>query len=83
MIIPPILDPSRLEQTLSTGTLSLALTAQRELCVVQKAGGVPLEAEELMEMIRVGVERAREVGELVEARLREDWAQRVDKLEVV
>ncbi|KAK7696439.1 hypothetical protein QCA50_001096 [Cerrena zonata] len=33
---PPVLDPNHLEQRLSAGLLSVALNAQRELCVVQK-----------------------------------------------
>ncbi|KAG6805202.1 hypothetical protein H0H92_000310, partial [Tricholoma furcatifolium] len=36
--IPPIIDPSQLEQRLSAGLISIALNAQRELCVLQKLG---------------------------------------------
>ena len=51
--IPPILDPSQLEGTLSRGTMSLCLNAQRELCVVQKAGGVPLALDEILRLVGV------------------------------
>ena len=47
---PAVLDPSLLEQRLAAGVLSVALNAQRELCVIQKAGGVPLEPDEIMRM---------------------------------
>lgn len=74
---PSILDPARLEQTLATGTLSLALNAQRELCVVQKAGGVPLAQEEILRMIDVGITKVKELDAFVDKRLKEDWAGRI------
>ncbi|KAH8113164.1 ribosomal protein S5 domain 2-type protein [Phellopilus nigrolimitatus] len=73
---PPILDPARLEQTLATGTLSVALNAQRELCVVQKAGGVPLAPNEIIRIIDLGIVKVKELDALVEARLKEDWSGR-------
>jgi exosome complex component RRP45 len=75
-----ILDPSTLEQTLAEGTLSIALTKHADLCVVQKAGGIPLTVEEIMHVTRIGVERVREVNEIIEQRLAEDWSGR--KVEV-
>ena len=74
---PPILDPALLEQTLASGSLSLALNAQRELCVVQKAGGVPLAQDEILRMINVAIEKAKDLDSFVESRLREDWVGRV------
>ena len=71
-----VLDPSFLEQRLSAGLLSVALNAQRELCVVQKAGGVPLAPDEVMRIIDVAVGKAKELDKLVEDRLKEDWAGR-------
>ncbi|EIM80688.1 ribosomal protein S5 domain 2-like protein [Stereum hirsutum FP-91666 SS1] len=71
-----LLDPSHLEQRLSTGTLSLALNAQRELCVVHKAGGLPLAPEEVLRAVEVAVGKARELEKFLEGRLREDWKGR-------
>ncbi|KAI0067411.1 ribosomal protein S5 domain 2-like protein [Artomyces pyxidatus] len=81
-ITPPIslLDPSQLEQRLASGTLSLALNAQRELCVVHKAGGIPLAPEELLSAVEVAVRKAKELDTLVEARVKEDWLRK--KVEV-
>ena len=73
---PPLLDPSHLEETLSAGLLSVALNAQRELCVVQKAGGVPLASDEILRIVGVAVEKAKELDKLMEQRLKEDWAGR-------
>jgi len=71
-----LLDPGLLEETLAHGTLSIALNAQGELCVVQKMGGVPLDQSEVVNLVEVAVEKAKEVEALVERRLKEDWASR-------
>ena len=71
-----MLDPGALETRLAAGTLSVALNAQRELCVLQKAGGVPLASDEILRIVGVAVEKAKELDKLVEQRLKEDWAGR-------
>ena len=73
---PAVLDPSLLEQRLAAGVLSVALNAQRELCVIQKAGGVPLDPDEIMRIIDVAVNKAKEIDKLVEEKLKEDWEGR-------
>ncbi|KAJ7284666.1 ribosomal protein S5 domain 2-type protein [Mycena rebaudengoi] len=73
---PPVLDPSQLEQRLSTGLMSVALNAQRELCVVQKLGGVPSGIDEILRIVNAAVVKAKELDQLVEARLKEDWLGR-------
>lgn len=71
-----LLDPSLLEETLAHGTLSIALNAQSELCVLQKMGGVPLDQGGVVRLVEVAVEKAKEVEALIERRLKEDWAGR-------
>jgi len=78
--ISPVLDPSQLEQHLSAGLLSIALNAQKEICVLQKLGGAPLPREEILRLVNISVERAREFYTFIEARLTEDWLTR--KVEV-
>jgi len=82
--LPPItvLDPSHLEQRLSTGSLSIALNAQREICVLQKMGGIPLSAEDVVGVIQVAVGKAQEMEMLVQRALREDWEGRKGGVEV-
>ncbi|KAH8105360.1 ribosomal protein S5 domain 2-like protein [Cristinia sonorae] len=73
---PPILDPSHLEQRLSAGLISIALNAQKELCVIQKAGGVPLSQEQVLGAIDIAVGKAVELDRIVTQRLEEDWKGR-------
>lgn len=72
----PVLDPTLLEQRLSAGLMSVALNAQRELCVVQKMGGVPLVADGVLSVINIAVTKVKELDALVEDSLREDWKGR-------
>lgn len=60
--------------------MSVALNAQREICVLHKAGGVPTPPDEILRLLNVAVDIAKDLDKLVEKRLREDWAER--KVEV-
>lgn len=72
-----VLDPSHLESQLCTGTLTLALNSQSEICVLSKQGGAPLGADEVMRAVGVGVERVREVDERVVRALADEKRRRV------
>ncbi|TCD71076.1 hypothetical protein EIP91_000168 [Steccherinum ochraceum] len=76
----PVIDPSYMEQRISAGLISIALNAQKELCVIQKAGGVPLSEEQVLAAIDIAVNKAVALDKLVTKRLEEDWKGR--KVEV-
>lgn len=80
---PPILDPSHLETQLSTGSLTVTVNAQRELCVLSKAGGLPLAADEISSVVRVGIDRVRDLVAMMEAELAKDWDARKAEVEVI
>lgn len=50
--------------------------------MLQKLGGVPLGAGEVMEVVAVAVARARAIQEIVEGALNEDWDVRKSGVEV-
>ena len=77
-----IIDPSQLEQRLAAGLVSIALNAQKEICVLNKLGGVPLGPDDLLRVIEVAVEKAREVDKLVEKALADDWEVRKATVEL-
>ena len=68
-----LLDPAGLEHRLAQGMLHLALTPQRELAVVHKAGGLPLAPGVLMAAIQVAARRAKELETWLDVRVHEDW----------
>ncbi|EPQ31751.1 uncharacterized protein PFL1_01083 [Pseudozyma flocculosa PF-1] len=72
-----LLDPSQLEETLCDSKLVLVLNAQREICVLDKAGGAPLDADKLLETLKAGLLRVKELSERVEAELKRDREVRI------
>lgn len=72
-----VLDPTHLEQTLAHGIISLALNAQRELCVIHKAGGIPVTPEVIQFILQHAVKRAKELELIVQEVLMKDWSGRV------
>ncbi|GAA5824690.1 hypothetical protein JCM3770_000088 [Rhodotorula araucariae] len=72
-----VLDPTHLEQQLCTGTLTLALNAQSEICVLSKQGGAPLAADDVMKAVQIAAERVKEVDEVVVRALEAEKKRRV------
>ncbi|KAG9086639.1 hypothetical protein FRC07_013022 [Ceratobasidium sp. 392] len=73
----PVLDPNHLETQLSQSSLYLALTPAREICTVQKAGGLALGAEDMLHLVDLAARRAKELSTFVEKRIKEDLSTRV------
>ncbi|KAA1476380.1 ribosomal protein S5 domain 2-like protein [Dentipellis sp. KUC8613] len=68
-----LLDPSPLESTLASSTLALALNSQRELCVVHKAGGMPLSPADVLRAVNVATDRVRELVSRIDGDISTDW----------
>jgi len=64
-----VLDPTHLEQQLANGTLTVTLNSQQEICVLSKAGGVPLPADDIMKVILIGVQRVKDVDAAIKGAL--------------
>jgi len=75
-----VLDPSHLETLLATTMVHLSLNAQRELCVLSKAGGLPMSVNEIMVCLQVAEVRAKALTELLTQRLETDWKGRIVEL---
>lgn len=69
---PPrtVIDPSLLETQLCTGTLTLTLNAQNEICVLTKAGGEPLAVQEIMRIMGLSKQRVAETDDVVKKALK-------------
>jgi len=63
--------------------MSIALNAQREICVLQKHGGVPLEQDEILKVVGVACQRVKELDSIVERVLADDWQKRKSSVEVI
>lgn len=62
--------------------MTVTLNAQRELCVLSKAGGSPLSVDELMRVVKLGAERVKELVRQLEDGLKADWEVRRKVIEV-
>ncbi|KAK4058874.1 3'-5'-exoribonuclease [Microbotryomycetes sp. JL221] len=72
-----LLDPTHLEQILASGSLTLSLNSQGEICVLSKIGGTPLSADEVMKVVEIGVTRVREVDDLIKSSLENEAKRRI------
>ncbi|KAF9505215.1 hypothetical protein BS47DRAFT_564544 [Hydnum rufescens UP504] len=83
----PIVDPNHLESLLMDSQLNIALThlsssTSPTLCVFQKAGGMPLTADEIRNCVEIAVRRARVLSEWLEKKIKGDWEGRKASIEV-
>lgn len=72
-----LLDPTLLEESLAQSKLTLVLNAQREICVLDKSYGSPVQATLLLELIHIGLRRIQQLTERLEQALKEDAETRV------
>jgi exosome complex component RRP45 len=69
-------DPSLLEDRLAEGTFVAVINAHREVCVLEKGGGAPVEEEALLSLLGKATARVAELHEQVEQALKEDLKKR-------
>lgn len=72
-----LLDPSLLEHTLAHSNITFVMNAQREVCVLDKAGGVAIPYPTILGLLDSAAARARELSDFLESQLAEDAAKRV------
>jgi len=70
-----VLDPSLLEAQLCTGTLTLTLNPQNEICVFNKAGGEPLSVSEIMRIVGEAKNRVAEIDVIVKEAIKKAQAK--------
>lgn len=46
-----VVDPEWKEEKVQSGRITMTLNAHRELCAIQKAGGVPLSVDQILEYV--------------------------------
>jgi exosome complex component RRP45 len=67
-----ILDPSLLETQLCTGTITLTLNPQNEICVLTKDGGEAVSVANIMRIIGIAKLRVAEIEEIVKKALEKE-----------
>lgn len=77
-----VVDPSWKEEKVCNGRMTITLNAQHELCAMQKAGGVALTVQQLVQATQVAQVKVVELSAAVEAALRADKDTRKKKIHV-
>lgn len=75
-----VLDPSWLEETLASSKLTLVLNAQREICVLDKSYGSPVEPQTLLDLIQAGLTRVQQLTSILEHALQQDANTRITEV---
>ncbi|KAI0567403.1 exosome component 9 Rrp45 [Gracilaria domingensis] len=70
-----VLDPVKVEELASSGSISFAFNSQGEVCGVYKAGGLPMHLESFDECTNLAANRARELTGVLKAALNDASAQ--------
>jgi len=70
-------DPTTLEEQLCSSSLVFVLNAQREICMLDKAGGDPLPGNMILSALRQAIALVTEWSQAVDEALRRDAEQRV------
>jgi exosome complex component RRP45 len=75
-----IVDPEWKEEKIQSGRISMTLNAHRELCAIQKAGGVPLSVEDILQIARIAQVKVLEITQVIQQALSADKKDRNNKI---
>lgn len=71
-----VADPTKAEEQVSSGQMTVAINNHREVCSILKPGGVPLEMDVILSCCEVAHARAAGIIEQIQALLKEDQKKR-------
>lgn len=71
-----VVDPNYLEEKVRVGTMTITMNIHKEICALSKAGGIPLEMDQVLRCSQIAVVKVSETTELIQKALEEDKAAR-------
>ncbi|CDS06032.1 hypothetical protein LRAMOSA08560 [Lichtheimia ramosa] len=74
-----VVDPNYLEEKVRVGTMTITMNIHKEICALSKAGGIPLEMDQVLRCSQIAVVKVSETTELIQKALEEDKAARAQK----
>ncbi|DBA86667.1 TPA: hypothetical protein ACH3X1_005128 [Trebouxia sp. C0004] len=72
-----VVDPNLEEEAAASGLMTVVMNAFGELCAVQKTSGIGLPATEVMRLIRLAEQKAKQLSEMLQASLKKHDVERV------
>ncbi|KAG2183630.1 hypothetical protein INT43_006638 [Umbelopsis isabellina] len=74
-----VVDPSIIEEQIREGDMTIAMNIHKEICALSKAGGIPLEMDQIIRCSKIATTKTAEITELIQKALADDKAQRQSK----
>lgn len=66
-----IVDPNYKEELVMEGKITFTLNSHREICAVQKSGGIPLSLDQIIQCSRIAAVKAEEISQIIQSSLKE------------
>ncbi|KAI8060166.1 ribosomal protein S5 domain 2-type protein [Gongronella butleri] len=74
-----VVDPSYLEERVKQGDMTITMNVHKELCALSKAGGIPLDVDQITRCSQISQVKVAEITELIEKALADDKAARATR----
>ncbi|KAF9423482.1 Exosome complex component RRP45 [Podila epigama] len=71
-----IVDPTHLEEQIKEGDMTLTLNVHKEVCAMSKAGGIPMEVDQILQCSKIAVVKVAEITAQIQAALEADAKKR-------
>ncbi|KAH8549098.1 ribosomal protein S5 domain 2-type protein [Umbelopsis sp. PMI_123] len=74
-----VVDPSIIEEQIREGDMTIAMNIHKEICALSKAGGIPLEMDQIIRCSKIATTKTAEITEMIQKALADDKAKRQSK----
>ncbi|ORY97387.1 ribosomal protein S5 domain 2-type protein [Syncephalastrum racemosum] len=74
-----VVDPTRLEEKVKEGDMTITMNIHKEICALSKAGGTPLPMDKIHQCSQIALVKVKDTTELIQRRLEEDKIARSAK----
>ena len=71
-----IVDPTFLEEQVKEGDMTITLNVHKEVCALSKAGGIPMEIDQILQCTKIAVVKVAEITAQIQAALEADAKKR-------
>lgn len=67
-----VVDPTRLEEKVKEGDMTITMNVHKEICALSKAGGTPLPMDKIHQCSQIALVKVKDTTELIQSKLEED-----------
>lgn len=71
-----VVDPTFLEEQVKEGDMTITLNVHKEVCALSKAGGIPMEIDQILQCTKIAVVKVAEITAQIQAALEADAKKR-------